>query len=229
MLADGSEYRGDYDPGPAALADFHRPRLDALVAAGVDILAIETIPTVREAEVLIGLLDEVGVPAWLSYSCRDGRSTSAGEPIEDAVALGTHPRGHRRRRQLHGSPLPSGTSLRGERGDRPAPDRLSERGRSLGCRVQAVGRRSAGRLRSHRRRLLDRSRRPMARWLLRHRAGRDRAPGGRRGVVRRVSPVPSPPAPLRPGVPRRVPGDAPSAPPGSRLGRAPAAPTAGSR
>jgi homocysteine S-methyltransferase len=90
MLADGSEYRGDYDPGPTALADFHRPRIEALVAAGADILAFETIPTVREAEVLVRLLDEVSVPAWLSYSCRDGVSTSAGEPIAEAVALGTH-------------------------------------------------------------------------------------------------------------------------------------------
>jgi homocysteine S-methyltransferase len=92
ILADGSEYRGDYDPGAGALADFHRPRIEALVEAGADLLAFETIPTVREAEVLVGLLDEVAIPAWLSYSCRDGGSTSAGEPIEAAVALGSHPR-----------------------------------------------------------------------------------------------------------------------------------------
>ena len=92
MLADGSEYRGDYDPGPAALADVHRPRIEALVEAGVDLLAFETIPTIREAEVLVGLLDEVDLPAWLSYSCRDGASTSAGEPIADAIAVGMHPR-----------------------------------------------------------------------------------------------------------------------------------------
>jgi homocysteine S-methyltransferase len=92
MLADGSEYRGDYDPGATALADFHRPRIDALVDAGVDLLAIETIPTIREAEVLVRLLDDVAIPAWLSFSCRDGATTSAGEPIADAMALGAHPR-----------------------------------------------------------------------------------------------------------------------------------------
>jgi homocysteine S-methyltransferase len=92
MLADGSEYRGDYDPGATVLADFHRPRLNALAEAGADILAFETIPTLREAHVLVGLLDEVGIPAWLSYSCRDGGSTSAGEPIEEAVAVADHPR-----------------------------------------------------------------------------------------------------------------------------------------
>ena len=92
MLADGSEYRGDYDVGDAALRDFHRPRIDALVEAGADLLAFETIPTIREAEVLVGLLDDVATPAWLSFSCRDDRSTSAGEPIEAAVAVGDHPR-----------------------------------------------------------------------------------------------------------------------------------------
>ena len=92
MLADGSEYRGDYDVPAAALAAFHRPRIDALVEAGADLLAFETIPTIREAEVLVGLLDDVSVPAWLSFSCRDDSSTSACEPIAEAVALGSHPR-----------------------------------------------------------------------------------------------------------------------------------------
>jgi homocysteine S-methyltransferase len=91
MLADGSEYRGDYDPGAATLAAFHRPRIEALAAAGADLLAFETIPTVREAAVLVDLLDEVDIPAWLSFSCRDDRSTSAGESIADAIALGEHP------------------------------------------------------------------------------------------------------------------------------------------
>ena len=91
-LADGSEYRGDYDPGAEALRAFHRPRMEALTEGGADLLAIETIPTIREAEVLVGLLDEVGATGWLSYSCRDAEHTSAGEPIEAAVALGEHPR-----------------------------------------------------------------------------------------------------------------------------------------
>jgi homocysteine S-methyltransferase len=92
MLADGSEYRGDYEASAETLADFHRPRIEALVEAGVDLLAIETIPLIREAEAVLRLLDDVDVPAWLSYSCRDAATTSAGEPIEAAVALGEHPR-----------------------------------------------------------------------------------------------------------------------------------------
>ncbi len=86
-LADGSEYRGDYDLGAAALKAFHRPRMEALVEAGADLLAMETIPTIREAEVLIAMLDELGATGWLSYQCRDGLTTAAGEPITEAVAV----------------------------------------------------------------------------------------------------------------------------------------------
>jgi homocysteine S-methyltransferase len=66
--------------------------MEALAEAGADLLAVETIPTIREAEVLVRLLDDVPIPAWLSYSCRDAATTSAGEPIADAMALGEHPR-----------------------------------------------------------------------------------------------------------------------------------------
>jgi homocysteine S-methyltransferase len=87
MLSDGSEYRGDYDPGEAAFRDLHAPRMDALLEAGADLLALETIPTLREAEVLVRLVEERGATAWLSYQCRDDRSTAAGEPIETAVSV----------------------------------------------------------------------------------------------------------------------------------------------
>ena len=91
MLADGSEYRGDYDPGSAVLREVHAPRIEALIEAGADLLAFETIPNVREAEVLVGLLAEAGARAWLSFACRDGATTAAGEPIEEAITLGEDP------------------------------------------------------------------------------------------------------------------------------------------
>ena len=87
MLADGSEYRGDYDPGEAVLREVHAPRIEALLAAGVDLLALETIPTMGEAAVLLDLVEAAGARAWLSYQCRDGASTAAGERFTDAVAL----------------------------------------------------------------------------------------------------------------------------------------------
>jgi homocysteine S-methyltransferase len=86
VLADGSEYRGRYGLTPAQLRDFHLPRLELLASAGPDLLAVETIPDLDEAAVLVDLLDEIGVPAWLSYSC-DGPATRAGQPLTDAFAV----------------------------------------------------------------------------------------------------------------------------------------------
>lgn len=85
-LADGSEYRGRYGVPAAALRDFHGPRLELLAEAGPDLLAVETVPDVEEAEVLVGLLDEVGLPAWLSYSAAGDR-TRAGQPLPEAFAV----------------------------------------------------------------------------------------------------------------------------------------------
>jgi homocysteine S-methyltransferase len=85
MLADGSEYRGDYDPGRDGLRDLHAPRIEALLEAGADLVAFETIPTIREAIVLVELLDEFAAIGWLSYQCADGSTTAAGEPIAAAV------------------------------------------------------------------------------------------------------------------------------------------------
>lgn len=86
FLADGSEYRGRYGVPAARLRDFHAPRLELLAAAGPDLLAVETIPDLDEAEVLVDLLDELGVPAWFSYSVR-GETTAAGQPLADAYAV----------------------------------------------------------------------------------------------------------------------------------------------
>lgn len=87
MLADGSEYRGGYAVDDATLAAFHRPRLEALAAAGADLVACETLPCLREALVLVRLLEEhPALGAWIGFSCRDGEHDSEGEPVSDCVA-----------------------------------------------------------------------------------------------------------------------------------------------
>jgi homocysteine S-methyltransferase len=86
VLADGSEYRGRYGLTRAELREFHLPRLELLATAGPDLLAVETIPDADEAEVLVGLLDGVGLPAWFSFSA-EGPRTRAGQPLRDAFAI----------------------------------------------------------------------------------------------------------------------------------------------
>jgi homocysteine S-methyltransferase len=85
-LADGSEYRGDYGLTVRQLRDWHRPRLEILADAGADLLALETIPALAEAEALLEEVRELGVPAWLSMTCAGGR-TRAGERVEDAFGM----------------------------------------------------------------------------------------------------------------------------------------------
>lgn len=86
VLGDGSEYRGHYGLTAAELTAFHRPRVEALVAAGPDLLAVETIPDTDEARVLAGLLAEFGHPAWFSFSV-DGTRTCAGQRLDEAFAI----------------------------------------------------------------------------------------------------------------------------------------------
>jgi homocysteine S-methyltransferase len=85
-LAGGQEYVGRYGLSVAQLAAWHRRRLEVLVDAGPDVLAVETIPDVDEAEGLVGLIDDHGVPAWLSYTV-SGTTTCAGQPLADAFAV----------------------------------------------------------------------------------------------------------------------------------------------
>jgi homocysteine S-methyltransferase len=87
MLADGSEYRGNYALSDRALADFHRPRLHVLAGSGADLVACETIPCLREALILARLLEEfAATPAWIGFSCRDGEHVSEGETLAECAA-----------------------------------------------------------------------------------------------------------------------------------------------
>lgn len=86
VLADGSEYRGDYGLSIAQLRHFHRPRLELLASAEPDVLAVETIPCLAEVEAVLAELDGLGVPAWLSVTCAGDR-TRAGEPLAEAFAM----------------------------------------------------------------------------------------------------------------------------------------------
>lgn len=88
MLADGSEYQGGYGRSVSELMDFHRARLEVLLEAGPDLLAIETIPAIEEAEALVRVLDAYPeTTAWISFSCRDGARISDGAPFADAARL----------------------------------------------------------------------------------------------------------------------------------------------
>lgn len=85
---DGAEYRGRYGRTHEQLVVFHRERLEILVDAGPDLLAVETIPDLDEVRAIIDALREVPrIPVWFSVTARDGGHLWAGQSIEDAARL----------------------------------------------------------------------------------------------------------------------------------------------
>jgi homocysteine S-methyltransferase len=94
VLADGSEYHGDYGVSDEFLRDFHVARIEVLLSADPDLLAIETIPSEQETAVLLDVLVDLRppVPAWLSISCADAATTRRGEDVRVVFGLAVdHP------------------------------------------------------------------------------------------------------------------------------------------
>ena len=88
MLADGSEYRGNYGLSDDDLRAFHEERWKILASSSADLLACETIPSLQEARVLHSLLhDTPQVVAWMSFSCRDGEHICDGSRLAECAAL----------------------------------------------------------------------------------------------------------------------------------------------
>ena len=86
-LADGSEYKGNYGVSKQVLKDFHAKRLEILISTSPDYLALETMPDIFEVEVLLDLLNDCPIPFWISYSCKEGNQTNAGQDFQSAVDL----------------------------------------------------------------------------------------------------------------------------------------------
>ena len=88
FLANGAEYRGDYQLSQVDMMAFHRPRIAALVNAGADLLAFETQPSLPEIASLAAVLHEFPqISAWFSFTLRDEQHLSDGTPLRDVVAV----------------------------------------------------------------------------------------------------------------------------------------------
>lgn len=85
-LANGSEYVGNYGVTDERLVEFHRSRIAALIEAGADLLAFETIPSLQEAKVLSSLLREFPEAyAWLSFSLKNEKEISDGTKLAECA------------------------------------------------------------------------------------------------------------------------------------------------
>ena len=111
-LHNGAEYHGNYECSYGDLVRFHGERIEVFARAAVaqapdllhpagqkspvggpDLLAFETFPSLEEARAVgeamaaSARLQGPQLQAWFSFSCRDEKHVSHGEPVADCAAL----------------------------------------------------------------------------------------------------------------------------------------------
>ena len=87
VLHNGAEYHGRYAIGFDDLVAFHAERFAVLAETNADLLAMETIPSLEEAEAILRALEQVPpLGAWISFTCRDGVHVAHGERLSDCAA-----------------------------------------------------------------------------------------------------------------------------------------------
>ena len=88
MLHNGAEYHGNYECSYEELVGFHSRRIAVLAETNADFLAFESIPSLEEARaILTALRPYADVPAYLSFTCRDGTHVSHGETLRECAEL----------------------------------------------------------------------------------------------------------------------------------------------
>lgn len=81
-LHDGSEYHGNYGVDFADLVRFHEERLAVVEATAVDFVALESVPSLEEAEAIVEALHQhPSVHGWISFTCKDSEHVSHGEKL----------------------------------------------------------------------------------------------------------------------------------------------------
>ncbi|XP_017069704.2 LOW QUALITY PROTEIN: homocysteine S-methyltransferase 2 [Drosophila eugracilis] len=88
-LHDGSEYSGSYADkiSKEQLKEWHRTRIEICLAAGVDGLALETLPCQMEAEAVAEFVLDNCPEAhfWVSFQCKDEKHLASGESFAEAA------------------------------------------------------------------------------------------------------------------------------------------------
>jgi len=86
-LADGSEYRGNYEATAEKIREFHSSRIEVIqeVTDKFDFWAVETLPSLEEALMVADILAEDSHPAWFSFTLKDQRHIAEGTPLAEVA------------------------------------------------------------------------------------------------------------------------------------------------
>jgi S-methylmethionine-dependent homocysteine/selenocysteine methylase len=78
-------YEPDAVPPDDVLLEGHSFLARTLAQAGVDLILVETMNTVREARAALVASLETGIPVWVSVTCKQGGVLLSGEPLKVAL------------------------------------------------------------------------------------------------------------------------------------------------
>ncbi len=85
-LHNGAEFHGRYSIRFDDLVAFHAERLAVVADTNADLVAMETVPSLEEAQAIAAAL--AGFPkisAWVSFTCKDGKHAAHGERLAECV------------------------------------------------------------------------------------------------------------------------------------------------
>jgi len=86
-LHNGAEYHGRYDIQFDELVAFHAERFSMASELSADLLALETVPSLEEAQALLLALARIPtISAWISFTCRDAAHVVHGERLAACAA-----------------------------------------------------------------------------------------------------------------------------------------------
>ena len=80
-------YRPDLVPSADECAAEHAERIEHLVEGGVDLLLIETMNCIREAEIAARIATATGLPTWVSFVCDGNGRILSGEALTHAAEI----------------------------------------------------------------------------------------------------------------------------------------------
>jgi homocysteine S-methyltransferase len=86
-LHNGAEFHGRYSIRFDDLVTFHTERLAVAADTNADLVALETVPSLEEAQAIAAAL--AGFPeisAWVSFTCKDGTHVAHGERLAECAA-----------------------------------------------------------------------------------------------------------------------------------------------
>ena len=87
-LHNGAEFHGRYAIGFDELVAFHAERLSVVTATNADLVALETVPSLEEAQAIVEALSRFpDLSGWVSFTCRDLAHVAHGERLADCATL----------------------------------------------------------------------------------------------------------------------------------------------